>query len=348
MLNVGLIGFGLGGATFHAPFISRTQGLRLSAIVTGNEERRRAASVEYPDAVILPDAAALLAESPDIIVISTPNATHYPLAREAINAGAHVVVDKPFSVSSADARALAQFAGAKGRFAIPFQNRRWDGDFLTLKALIAAGTLGRVSRFESRFDRWRMIPKPGWQLHDAAERGESILHDLHTHLIDQALVLFGPATHVYAELRRVRPETTVADDAFVALTHASGVESHLTASIAAGQAGPRYHAMGSHAAYVKHGVDIQEETLRAGMRPGAPAYGDEPRERWGTVGAGAQVTEVPTLRGDYSPFYAGVAAAVLDGAPLPVDVERVINGLEIVEAAFRSSEQKEVIALEPA
>ena len=346
MLNVGLIGFGLGGATFHAPFISRTPGLRLSVIVTGNEDRRRAASAEYPDATILPDVDALFADPPDIVAISTPNATHFPLATAALDAGAHVVVDKPFSVSSADARALARHAGVNKRFAFPFQNRRWDGDFLTLRALIAAGTLGEVNRFESRFDRWRVIPKPGWQLPDAAERGESILHDLHTHLIDQALVLFGPVTHVYAELRNIRPETTVADDAFIALTHASGVQSHLTASIAAGQSGPRYHVMGSHAAYVKHGVDIQEETLRAGMRPDAPGYGEEPRERWGTVGSGDRTTDVPTLRGDYSLFYAGVAATVLDGAPLPVDVERVVSGLEIIEAAFRSAARSEVIALD--
>ena len=172
-LNVGLIGFGLGGSTFHAPFISITPGLRLAAVMTSDPARRTAAEQQYPDATVVPDLPSLLALKLDLIAISSPNATHFPLARAALEAGAHVVVDKPFATTAARARELGAFAKRVGRIAFPFQNRRWDGDFRTLQLLIKEGVLGSVYRFESRFDRWRPVPKPGWCRPDASERSRS-------------------------------------------------------------------------------------------------------------------------------------------------------------------------------
>ncbi len=345
--EVGLIGFGLGGATFHAPFISSTPGLRLAAVMTSDPTRRRTVEQNYPDARVVGNVDALFALEPslDLIAISSPNASHYPLAHAALEAGKHVVVDKPFAGTSAQARELGALAARVGKLAMPFQNRRWDGDFLTLQRLIRDGALGDVFRFESRFDRWRPTPKPGWCRPDARARAENIVHDIATHLVDQALVLFGPVTRVYAELTRRHPDVVTFDDAFVALTHASGVSSHLYMSAMAGQPGPRMSVFGSRAAYMKHGLDVQEDALRAGMRPGDAAYGEDPPDRWGTLGGPGVSERVPTVAGAYPEFYKGVARAIREGAPLPVPVADVVAGLEIIEAAFLSDERKEVVSL---
>ncbi|MEP6992581.1 MAG: Gfo/Idh/MocA family oxidoreductase [bacterium] len=345
--RVGLIGYGLGGATFHAPFIHATPGLELSAVMTGDETRHRAVAARYPSARVVPDLAALLALAPalDIVAISSPNASHYPLAQAALDAGMHVVVDKPFAGTAAQARELGVMAARAGRLAMPFQNRRWDGDFLTLQSLLAGPSLGNVYRFESRFDRWRAEPKPGWCRTDAVGALEDILYDIATHLVDQALVLFGPVRQVYAELTRRHPAVVSADDAFLALTHASGVSSHLYMSARAGQPGPRMSVFASQAAYVKHGLDVQEDQLRAGMTPADPSYGREPDERWGTL-VGPSVNErVPTSRGAYPEFYRGVARAVREAAPPPVPLADVVAGLEVIEAAFASHEHGEVVRL---
>ena len=345
--EVGLVGFGLGGALFHAPFISSTPGLRLAAVMTNDSARRRAVEREYPDTCVVDNMDALLALTPEIglIAISSPNVSHYPVARAALEAGKHVVVDKPFAGTSAQARDLRALAASVGKLAIPFQNRRWDGDFLTLQQLLRDGALGDVFRFESRFDRWRPTPKPAWCSSDARERFESILHDIAPHLVDQALVMFGPVTRVYAELTRRHPDVVTFDDAFIALTHASGVSSHLYMSAMARQPGPRMSAFGSRATYMKHGLDVQEDALCAGIRPGAAAYGKEPPDRWGTL-VGPGISErVPTAPGAYPDFYKGVARAIREDAPPPVSVADVIAGLEIIEAAFLSDQTGHVVSL---
>ena len=332
-LRVGLIGFGLGGATFHAPFIGATPGLELAGVMTRDPARRDTAAREYPHVTIADDLEALLRIEPtlDLIVISTPNATHAPLAREALEAGRHVVVDKPFASTAAEAREIGALAERVGKLAIPFQNRRWDGDFLTLQRLLRDGALGEPFRFESRLDRWRPTPKPGWTKPDARENNETIVYDLGTHLVDQALVLFGPVARVYAEARHRHPEVVTEDDVFIALTHENGVSSHLYMSTMAGVAGPRIMMFGSRGAYLKAGVDVQEAALRAGERPGSPGFGEEPRDKWGTLGTAEASEPVPTARGDYGEFYAGVVRAIGDGAQPPVLVEEVAAGLEILE-----------------
>ena len=343
--RVGLIGFGLGGATFHAPFISRTPGLELAAVMTSDAVRRSAVNSQYAGAIVVGDLDALLTLTPrlDLIAISSPNASHYPLARAALEAGRHVVVDKPFAGTSAQARELGDIAQRMGTLAMPFQNRRWDGDFLTLQRLLRDDTLGRIFRYESRFDRWRPTPKAGWVQPDGRARGEDMLHDIATHLVDQALVLFGPVTHVYAELMARHAGVMTNDDAFLALTHANGVSSHLYMSAMAGLPGPRMSVFGSRAAYMKHGLDVQEDQLKAGLRAGDAGYGEEPQAHWGSI-AGPGINEVvPTEPGTYERFYAGVARAVRDGAPPPVPLADVVAGLEIIEAAYASHDEKRVM-----
>jgi predicted dehydrogenase len=338
VIRVALLGYGLGGRSFHAPIIAATPGMRLATVVTGDAERQRLVRSEHPDARVVTSADELLRErgATDLVVISTPNRTHVPLALQAIDAGLAVVVDKPIAPTAAEARRIADAARNKGVFLSVYQNRRWDGDIRTLMRLISDGALGKVLRFESRLERWRPEPKGGWrELGDAAEAG-GLLYDLGTHIIDQALFLFGPVTDVYAELDR-RRGLDVDDDVFVALTHASGVRSHLWTSLFAAQLGPRLRVLGDRAAYTKVSDDVQEAALRRGERPGTPEWGLEPPERYGLLGVGAEARPVPTERGDYREFYVGVVRSLRDGAPPPVDPADAIAALEIIETARSSA-----------
>ena len=346
-LRVALIGYGLAGAAFHAPFIAVTPGLRLASIVTSNLERGARARRDHPGAAILPGVDALW-EAPaehDLAVVAAPNRFHTPLAAAALDAGLHVVVDKPLAVRASDGQALAQRAEGAGRMLTVFHNRRWDGDFLTLRRLVAEGALGSVWRFESRFERWRPeVSVSGWRERDDPEEAGGVLYDLGSHLVDQALVLFGPVEQVYAEIERRREGAAVDDDVFLALTHRSGVRSHLWASQAAAQEGPRMRVLGSRAGYVKWGLDVQEEPLRAGALPG-PGWGREEPERWGLLGAGDDAVPVETEPGNYGAFYAGVVAALRDRSPPPVPAREAVAVLEVLEAARQSAESGAALAL---
>jgi predicted dehydrogenase len=280
-----------------------------------------------------------------VAVIATPNRTHVPLASAALSSGMHVVVDKPLARTAAEGRRLVDEARRRGRMLTVYQNRRWDGDFLTVRRLLRDGALGQPLRFESRFERWRPVPKPGWR--ESGDPGEAggILFDLGSHLIDQALVLFGAVTHVYAELDRRRPGVQVDDDAFVALTHSSGVRSHLHMSAVAAQPGPRLRILGTSAAYVKHGLDVQEAALRAGASPDSSGWGVEPESQWGLLGADEKVEHVRTEPGAYQAFYGAVAASIRDGVPPPVSPDDSVAGLAIIEAARRSASEGRVIVV---
>jgi predicted dehydrogenase len=335
LLRVGVIGYGLGGAAFHAPVIAATEGLAVTAIVTSNAERAAAARARFPDTAVVPDADELwaMADRLDAVVVTTPNRTHIPLAMAGLEAGLHVVVDKPLAPSVADARRLLDTARRQGRVLSVYQNRRWDGDFLTLLRLIADGELGDVYRFESRLERWRPVPKPGWRQDPAPEEAGGLLYDLGSHLIDQALVLFGPVRHVYAELDCRRPGAAVDDDTFLALTHESGVRSHLWTSAVVAARAPRFRVLGSRATWTKHDDDVQEARLRAGRDPGEPGFGVEAEERWGVLADGDGAHRTPSETGDYRGFYAGLRRSIREGAPPPVDPEDAVAGLEIIERA---------------
>ncbi|MEV5322444.1 Gfo/Idh/MocA family oxidoreductase [Streptomyces sp. NPDC052687] len=354
-LRVGLIGYGLAGSVFHAPLIAATDGLALDTVVTSNPERQDQARAEHPGVRIAatPDELFDRADDLDLIVIASPNKTHVPLAGTALKAGLPVVVDKPVAGTAAEARELAALAEERGLLLSVFQNRRWDNDFLTLRALLDQGELGDVWRFESRFERWRPQPKGGWrESGDPAEIG-GLLYDLGSHVVDQALVLFGPVTQVYAEsvIRRAGAETD--DDTFLALTHANGVRSHLYVSATAAQLGPRFRVLGSRAGYVKYGLDPQEAALREGLRPGGAdgdGWGAEPESLWGRVGAGeSPVTgggrPVPTLPGDYPAYYAAVARALSQDGPNPVTALEAAAALDVLEAARRSARDGVTVTL---
>jgi predicted dehydrogenase len=336
-IQVALVGYGLGGRSFHAPLIGVTPGLRLHTIVTSDAERQRAALAECSGARVVATADALFAHAHDIdlVVISTPNRTHVPLAEAAIAAGKAVVVDKPMAPTSTEARQLIADAKMRGVFLSVYQNRRWDGDFLTLRRLIRDDALGRVLRFESRFDRWRPAPKGGWREQAEPAEAGGLLYDIGSHLIDQALTLFGPVDNVYAELDSRRANIDVDDDVFVALEHRSGVRSHLWATVMAAQSGPRLRVLGNKAAYIKQQPDVQETALRRGERPSGSEWGVDPREHWGRLGTDVEWTAIPTDRGAYQDYYGGVVQSLRDGAPPPVDPADAVATLEIIEWAQR-------------
>lgn len=348
-IRTAVVGYGLGGAAFHAPLVAANPAFSLDAIVTRDAGRRAAAHEAHPRARLVAGADALweLPAPPELVVISTPNATHAALAVAALARGAHVVVDKPLAVTAAEGRAIADAARTAGRLAVPFQNRRWDGDFRTLQRLVADGTLGTVHRLVSAFDRWRPAPRGGWREANGADEGGGLLHDIASHLADQAMLLFGPVRSVYAELDRRREGVRGNDDAWLALTHASGVRSHLHCTVVAAQAAPRFRVLGSRAAWVKWGLDPQEALLRAGAHPapGDSTWGVEDENAWGLLGHDGETVKVPTERGDYPAFYEGVARAIRGDAPPPVAITDAIAGLEVIEGALRSAREGSVVTL---
>jgi scyllo-inositol 2-dehydrogenase (NADP+) len=344
-IRVGLIGFGLAGSAFHAPLIDAVAGLRLASIVTSNPERAERARRAFPGARVLPDADALLADAAehDMVVVASPNRFHVQHGLAALEAGLHVVVDKPVAAKAADARRLAAKAAERGLVAAPFHNRRWDSDARTVRRLLDDGILGELLRFESRFERWRPeVDAARWRERPAPEDAGGVLFDLGSHLIDQALWLLGPTSRVYAEVARRRPGAHVDDDVFLALEHPGGVQSHLWMSHVAAQLGPRFRLLGSRSAYVKYGLDVQEAALRAGERPDAPGYGREPPERWGLLGASDAAEPLETEPGRYIAFYEGMVAAIREGTAPPVTLEEAIAGLTVIEAARRSAERRAV------
>ncbi|MFE7749385.1 Gfo/Idh/MocA family oxidoreductase [Streptomyces sp. NPDC057428] len=354
-LRVGLVGYGLAGSVFHAPLVSATEGLVLDTVVTSSEERRAQARAEFPDVrfAASPDELWPRADELELVVIASPNRTHVPLARAALEAGIAVVVDKPIAGTAAEARELAALAAERGLLLSVFQNRRWDNDFLTLAALIENGELGDVQRFESRFERWRPHLKGGWRESGDPEEIGGLLYDLGSHVADQALTLFGPAVQVYAESDARRPGAAADDDTFIAITHANGVRSHLYASATTAQLGPRFRVLGSKTGYVKYGLDPQEAALREGHRPraGAP-WGEEPAELWGRIGSGESPLTgggdpVPTLPGDYPAYYAAIAAALRGKGENPVTAVQAAATLEVLEAARRSAREGTSVTLTP-
>jgi scyllo-inositol 2-dehydrogenase (NADP+) len=328
-LRAGIAGYGLAGEVFHAPLIDAVDGIDVAGIVTTNAERQARASSAYPDARVVPDVDELW-DGIDLLVIAAPNRAHVPLGLAAVEHGVALVVDKPLAPNAADGERLIEAAEAAGVPLTVFQNRRLDGDFLTLRGLLERGELGAVTRFESRFERFRPELSDGWrELGDAAEGG-GLLLDLGAHLVDQARVLFGPPLRVYAELDQRRPGGQVEDDVFVALEHAGGVRSHLWMSAVAPLNGPRFRVSGLERGFASDGLDPQEAQLADGVRPGDPGYGESEGHQTGA----------------YQRFYEGVRDWLRDGAPAPVDPRDSLACLRVLEAARRSAQTHSVIELE--
>lgn len=339
-IRTAVVGYGLSGSVFHAPLIAADQRYSLDVIATSDAGRQAAATERYPGIKTVPDGGAVLALAADLdlVVLGTPPATHFPLAKAALEAGLDVVVDKPFAVSSAEGQELIALAEELGRVLTVFHNRRWDGDFLTVRKLLAGRALGDVTRFESSFERWSPEISKAWKASATAADGGGVLFDLGSHLIDQALLLFGPATVIHAELLARRPDEKADDDAFLVLRHESGVLTHLSMNMLCAQQGPRFRLLGSSGGFTKHGVDPQEPYIIAGGSPLDAEYGVEAPDWAGQLGRDGHLDALPTERGAYPEFYRILAAKIDDGGtasalPLPVDPEDAVEVLKIIESA---------------
>ena len=344
-MAVGLVGYGLAGRVFHAPLIHANPNLRLSYIVqrTGNEAAER-----YPQAQILRDVRALLEHREvELVVVATPNDSHFEIASQALQNGKHVVVDKPFTITTRDADELIAIAHKAGRVLSAFQNRRWDGDFLTVRQLLKERKLGELAEFESRFDRFRPAPKPqAWREQDVP--GSGILFDLGSHLIDQALLLFGKPQAIYAEIRCQRAGVQ-ADDSFQIHPHYANVKVVLKAGALVCEPSARFTLYGTEGSYLKYGLDPQEAALKEGGSPTQPDWGTEPETAWGTLSHCAgeiQRSKYPTLAGCYQHYYENVYRAIRGSEELAVTPQQAKEVIRLIELAKQSAEEKRVVPVD--
>lgn len=335
-LKVGVVGFGFATSTFHAPLIASVPGLELAAMSSSDPAKVRAA---WPQVEVCESPEALFAR-PDIelVVIPTPNETHYPLAVKALAAGKHVVVDKPFTLDAGEARDLIARAEAAGRVLSVFHNRRWDADFLTVRQVLAAGELGRLTHFESHFDRYRPEVRQRWR--ESGAPGSGLWYDLGSHLLDQALQLFGAPQTISLDLARQR-DGAAADDWFHAVLRYDALRVILHASALVPDLGPRFALHGTLGSFIKYGLDPQEDALKTGRRPGpeSPDWGQDPLPGTLTLATpeGLVERDLDSVRGDYARYYAEVRDAIRLGAPNPVpaiDALRVMRLIELGLASF--------------
>ncbi len=338
-LHVALVGYGYAGKTFHAPLLECTPGLDLSVIVSGDAAK---VARDYPACQVLA-FAEMLDRDIDLVVIATPNSTHFDLARKALLAGKHVVVDKPFTLDVAQAEELQAVATRMNLMLTVFHNRRWDGDFLTLRELVMKGELGRIAVFESRFDRYRLEVRDRWR--ERPEPGAGTWFDLGPHLVDQALLLFGMPLGVSADLA-IQRDHGLATDFFHVVLRYPTLRVILSSSYLAASPGPRFRVFGTGGSYVKHGFDVQETDLLAGLRPlDHAAWGEDPVS--GTLtrmqDGNAMPVEITTTPGNYPAFYAQVRDALSGNAPPPVSTAEILSVMRIIELAGASAQGRHEI-----
>ena len=349
--RVALLGYGLAGRVFHGPLIDFEPGLDLAAIVTADPERRAQASADHPHAEVLTSADEVWARSDefDLVVVATANAAHVPQATAALEHGLHVVVDKPLAATAAEAQALVDLAEGAHRQLHVFQNRRWDSEIRTARQAIDDGVIGNPHRFESRFERWRPVPKGGWREVGAPEDIPGLLYDLGAHLVDQALHLMGPVERVVASRRILRDGVTGDDDTQILLWHTGGAVSLLSVSAVAAFIEPRIRLLGTLGGLELIGLDTQEDALREGRSLSDARWGYEPPTHAVRLVTAHDSTpqDYARLPGAYPEYYAGVARAIHEGVAAPVDARDVVQNLRVIEAAARSSTEGIEVHLNP-
>lgn len=339
MIRVGLAGYGLAGASFHAPLIAAVPGLTLAAVVTS---RAAAVAAAWPNARLVSDLAELLDDPGiDLVVVATPDHLHAVQARDALMAGKHVVIDKPFVTDPADGAALIALAEARRLVLAAFHNRRWDGDFLTVRKLLAEGTLGEIALAELRWDRFRPEIKPGWR----ETTGAGLLNDLGPHLIDQAVQLFGMPDALAADIATQR-RAAKTDDYFELTLHYGMRRVIVSAATLLAAPRARFALHGTGGSFVKHGIDPQEAALRGGGSPDDAGYGEDAPEAYGTLtAADGTLRRVPSVRGDWRAFYAGVAAAIDGSGAVPVPARAALAMMNLIALSRQSAREGRRIAL---
>ena len=343
-VGVGLVGYGMSGSSLHAPLIGAEPALRLRAVVSSDAARVHR---DLPDVPVVPSLDAMLGDDGvELVVVAAPNQAHHALAGAALRADRHVVVDKPFTVTAAEADELVALAAERGRALAVFHQRRWDGDFVTVRRCVEAGALGRVAVYAAQYDRFRPAPTLRWTEH--AVPGAGVLYDLVSHLVDQALCLFGPPVDVSADVRAQRPGAVVDDYAHLVLGYGS-LRVLLRAGSLVSDPGPRFTVHGDAGSLVTHGVDGQIAAILGGARPGDPGWGAPVPDRYATLTgsvAGLRSTgRVDGAPGAYETFYRAVAAAVRGAGPVPVTGEEGRATVRVLEAAVESSRTGRVVPL---
>lgn len=340
-LRAGLVGYGFAGQTFHAPVLSAVPGLELAAVASSRPHKVHA---DWPGVAVVPDAGALVSRSDiDLVVVATPNAQHHPVAKAALEAGKHVVVDKPFTLDVAEARELELLARRNNRVLAVYQNRRFDADYLTLKDVLASGELGRLVYLESHFDRFRPEVRDRWR--EQKVPGAGLWVDLGSHLVDQAVQLFGTPDTLQLDTAALRDGAQVEDYFHAVLRYESGPHAPLRvvlhATTLAAHAAPRYIVHGTRGSFIKHGVDPQEDALRAGQRPPMAGWGADPQDGElvvpGSDGGEPQRRVWPTRAGNYLEYYAAVRDAILGNGPNPVPPEQAVALMELLDLGARSA-----------
>jgi scyllo-inositol 2-dehydrogenase (NADP+) len=341
----GIIGFGLSGRYFFAPYLATHPGFEIKAIVTSQTGLVKEL---YPDAEVYRDPLMLLNDRAiDLVIVASPNYTHYGLAREALLAGKNVIVEKPFTVTSTEADELILLSKRQNKLVIPFQNRRWDGDFLTIKKLIKDGTLGDILEFESHFDRYRP-DKERVEWKNQPNRGVGQLYDLGPHLIDQALCLFGKPEYVYGDIRRHRLQG-FNDDYFEIQLHYRETKVILKAGVMGREIGPRFIVHGRKGSFIKYGLDVQEQNLKNGLLPGNPLLTRDKEEHWGLLHTeidGKVIREpYPTVDGNYMKYFDNVYHSIMEGEEPIVKPEQGKMIIRIIEKAILSSHEKRMVKM---
>ncbi len=330
-MRFGLVGYGFGGRYFHAPMMAGAAGCALAGVVTRSPERRAEVAHDQPGVPVFGTVDDLLAAGVDAVAVCTPAATHTGLTDGLLRRGVPVVTDKPFALDARAARSTVELAEREGVLLSPYQNRRWDSDLLTVRRLLDAGSLAEVRRFESAFERWAPDPAP-------PAAGGGLLRDFGSHLVDQALFLFGPVRRVYAETHEIGPEAE--DDFLLSLQHTSGMRSQLSGAWRQSAPRPRFRVSGSEASFVLTSpMDGQEEALISGRTPASEgaAWGREPEAAWGTLHRGDETEVVPSERGRWDQYYEQFAAAVRGTGSVPVDPWDAVATATVLDAARRSA-----------
>jgi predicted dehydrogenase len=338
-VRIGLVGYGFGGRYFHAPLLASAPGVTFVGVVTRSADRRAEVGHDHPDVDTFDSIDDLLAAGVDAVTVCTPAATHTGLTEELLGHGVPVVCDKPFAMDAEAARHTVELAEQQGVLLSPYQNRRWDSDLLTVRRLLDTGSLGEVRRFESAFERWSPQPEP-------PAAGGGLLRDFGSHLVDQALHLFGPVRQVYASTHEVAPGSE--DDFRVLLTHTSGMHSELSGAWRQSAPGPRFRVTGSDGTFVVTSpMDGQEAALVAGRTPASEGagWGQEDESAWGTLHRGTEQEVVPSEHGRWDRFYEEFADAVRGAGPVPVDPWDAVAALTVLDAARLSAAQRTSIEL---
>ncbi len=346
-IKTGLIGFGMAGRVFHAPFVYPQNGLELYAISTSNADAIALAASLYPTTKLVRTADEIIGDPEvELVIVATPNTSHLPLAKAAMESGKHVILEKPFTITSADADELITVARKTKRILTVHHNRRFDGDYATVRKLLAANALGHLAECRIHYDRYRPALRPNaWR--EADLPGSGILYDLGAHLIDQALDLFGLPESVQAEVLIQRPDGLV-DDRFELVFSYPRLRVSLSAGMLVRQPGPHYTLLGDKGSFIKYGMDPQENALKAGYSPlTQPDWGKDPEENWGLLHTDWEGMEmkarIATDTGRYQDFFANVAAAIRDEAPLVVLPEQARNTIRMIELCLQSAAEKRTV-----